>query len=217
MSDDNSCLFHSISHCLAGQSADGGWSSVAVKAAEMRQLVAASILSLAASSASTAASASSSAVSAYLSSLPSVSSYAAAIGRSDVWGGALECAVLSEAFSCRIHAVDVESGAVLTFGSSGQYVCYLLFSGVHYDSLYCECECEAAGGRPRVTMFRLEDSKARDAALAAGQEARAAERYTSLSAFTLRCAQCGVAVRGEQEAQQHCKETNHTQFDEYRQ
>jgi len=86
--------------------------------------------------------------------------------------------------------------------------CYLLFSGVHYDSLYSE-----AG----VTMFGLDDGAARDAALAAGRASRASGQYTSLSAFTLRCLQCGIAVRGQHEAQKHCKDTNHTQFDEYKQ
>ena len=119
MADDNSCLFHAISYCVSGRSSDGLWGSVRVEASEMRQLVAASILSLAADSdpsarlpSTSSASASSSAVSAYIASLPSVSSYAASIERSDVWGGALECAVLSDAFGCRIHAVDVENGTL---------------------------------------------------------------------------------------------------------
>ena len=206
----------------------------------MRQLVAASLMSLSTStstsasstSTSASASASSSAVSAYLSSLPSVSAYAAAISRSDVWGGALECAVLSDAFGCRITAIDVESGAVFPFGSSsspspltGTYCCYLLFSGVHYDSLYSssgggggggggDTEAEAEPGRA-TTMFAVGDTAAREAAVAAGVAARLSGNYTSLSAFTLRCLQCGATVRGQLEANAHAKATQHTQFDEF--
>ena len=216
MADDNSCLFHAICFCLAGAAADGGWRSVQVEAAELRQLVAASLLSLSAASASPSSSSTSSAVvAAYLSSLPSVASYAASISRAEVWGGALECAVLSEAFGCRIHAVDVETGTLYPFGSGGSYACYLLFSGVHYDSLYSG----AAGSRPvaaRTTMFPFADATVREAALVAAEAARSSGNYTSLSAFTLRCEQCGIAVRGQQEANNHAKQTKHTQFSEYR-
>ena len=203
--DDHSCLFHSIGRCVSGQSADGGWRGARAEAAELRWLVAASILSLASGSSSS----SESAVSAYLSSLPSVESYAAAMAGSTVWGGALECAVLSESLVCRIRCVDVESGALYSFGSTGAYCCYLLFSGVHYDSLYSRTA-------DSVTMFGSEDEAARQAALAAGEAARSSGKYTSLSACTLRCLQCGVTVRGQQEAVQHGSDSNHTQFEEYK-
>ena len=98
------------------------------------------------------------------------------------------------------------------FGSSGRYVAYLLFSGVHYDSLYLK----AGDGRP-VSMFAVDDQAVRDAALAAGAAARLSGNYTSLSAFTLRCLQCGVIVRGEHEAKQHCELTTHSTFDELKQ
>ena len=219
MADDNSCLFHAIDYCVSGRSADGAWRGVQLSAREMRQLVAAAVLSLDAAKSppdtadSATASASDSAVSAYIASLPSVAQYAAAIERSEVWGGALECAVLSSALNCRIHAVDVESGVVHAFGSPpSAYACYLLYSGVHYDSLYRD----AADGRA-VAMFNATDTAVRDAALAAGAAAKRAGQYTSLSAFTLRCLDCGIAVRGQQEAQKHCKETTHSRFDEYRQ
>ena len=119
----------------------------------------------------------------------------------------------SESFGCRIAAVDVESGVLYPFGSSGGYTCYLLFSGVHYDSLYCE---SAGGGRP-ITMFAVDDKAARDAALAAAAAARSSGAYTALSSFLLRCGQCGITVRGQQEARKHCSETKHSQFDEFKQ
>ena len=94
MADDNSCLFHAISYCLSGAAVDGGWRGVRAESGEMRQLVSASIESLS-TGAGQSSSPASSVVAAYLSSLPSVSSYAASMLRSDVWGGALECALLA--------------------------------------------------------------------------------------------------------------------------
>jgi ubiquitin thioesterase OTU1 len=43
----------------------------------------------------------------------------------------------------------------------------------------------------------------------------AARQFTDTQNFTLRCGICQMGVKGEKEAQEHAKQTGHTNFAEY--
>ena len=42
-----------------------------------------------------------------------------------------------------------------------------------------------------------------------------ARQFTDTHNFTLRCGICQIGVKGEKEAQEHAKQTGHTNFAEY--
>ena len=204
--DDNSCLFHALSVCVGGRCSPrfsgsaSRWTPLSESAASLRQLSASLLLSVASAPSQAPF------LAPFLSSIPSLPEYAEAIAHSSMWGGGLECAVLSAALGVVIVAVDVLSLRPFVFGGEQQRAVFLLYSGCHYDALTDD---------DGATVFSSADEWARLRAVQAAREARQAHRYVDLQTLSLRCAQCGGRLRGQQEANVHAKETQHTHYTEY--
>jgi ubiquitin thioesterase OTU1 len=142
--------------------------------------------------------------------------YCEYINRVNTWGGALEMAVLSEALQIEIVAVDVRTGNPYRFSDGGaSHSIFVLYDGVHYDALHL---VEISSGRIITRIPRrdgMESQPALQAAQAIASNLRAAHQYVDISSFTLRCGDCGKAIRGQAEAVAHARETGHTGFAEY--
>lgn len=127
------------------------------------------------------------------------------------WGGAIEVAILSRFYGLEMAVVDTLNAIINRFGEDknyGQRV-FLFFDGVHYDPLYLE---QSDGGIQ--TMFPTEDMEIYREAEQLAHEAKSSRQYTDLNKFTLKCMNCDKFLTGQAEAQQHAKETMHTNFGE---
>lgn len=63
-------------------------------------------------------------------------------------------------------------------------------------------------------MFEIEDAAVLLQAHQLATEAKASRQYTDLEKFTLKCRDCNAALTGQAQAQEHAKETGHTNFSE---
>ena len=137
--------------------------------------------------------------------------YVREICKSNVWGGAIELAILAEYYDCEIAAIDVESCHQYVFGNTSNKSkrIYLIYSGVHYDSLVDHMN----GVRQRT--FHPNDREVEKQALKAARLEQAKGAFTNVNKFTLRCSICKAGFTGALEAQGHAQQTMHQQFEEY--
>lgn len=63
-------------------------------------------------------------------------------------------------------------------------------------------------------MFHINDEAVYGQAEQLAQEAKSSRQFTDVNKFTLKCIQCDVHLTGQVEAQQHAKNTGHTNFGE---
>ncbi|XP_064606549.1 ubiquitin thioesterase OTU1-like [Liolophura sinensis] len=135
------------------------------------------------------------------------------IMKDDSWGGAIEVAILSDYYSVEIDVVDTQSARIDRFGEDKNYNkrVLILYDGIHYDPLVYE-PCDP--NRPIQTIFDITDDKILAQAMEIASEAKASRQFTDVSSFTLRCLVCQKALKGQEEAQQHAKETSHINFGE---
>ncbi|GAA5837480.1 hypothetical protein JCM9279_006766 [Rhodotorula babjevae] len=212
--DDNSCLFRAVGLVLAPSERDA--------AASLRQVVARAIQAdQASSSSSSGAEASYSA--AVLGRAPA--EYVETILRPSSWGGAIELAVFARHFGTEIWSVDVQTGRVDRFGEGDGYEQFALivYSGIHYDALtfsFAPPEPSTGAFPPPnldfdTTVFPRYQEHLLDAALTLVGQLRARHAYTDTASFTLKCGECGTALKGEKEARQHAESSGHTAFTEY--
>jgi len=138
--------------------------------------------------------------------------YVSWIQNPQIWGGGIELAALAQHFATEIHVVDTQSLRIDKFGQdlSCSEKAYVIYDGIHYDPLY-----EPTPTGP-ITVFPLQDSDIESAAMLLAANAKKAHSYTDLANFTLKCGTCGLGMAGEKVARQHCKETGHTNFEEFK-
>jgi len=186
---DNSCLFTAINFCMSGEVVDSQHSSF------MREIIS-NVVSQDAVKYSEAILGRSN------------PAYCAWIQGRDAWGGAIEVQILAEYFQVEIGVVDIMSGSITVFGEGASFPqrMYLLYDGIHYDSLQ--------RGSDSAAVFPPGDSQVREAAKAAADSARAAHQFTNTTGFTLKCLVCGLRMKGEKEALQHANQSKHTNFSE---
>lgn len=210
--------------------------------------------------------------------------YASNIEGGARWGGEIELLVLARLYCAHIHAIDIETGALLSYAPAAAPVptgaaererapsrhIVLLYSGLHYDAFVLRgapgtaAAYVATGASAAPSVFRLDtgnapgtdvslfpgDADAADMDADAGADSgaasvsagaapaavasdvsvrygvldkaravaaalRTAGGFTNTSKFTLRCASCGVTLRGQKEALLHCAATQHNNFEEY--
>ncbi|KAI9357001.1 hypothetical protein DFJ73DRAFT_213626 [Zopfochytrium polystomum] len=195
MADDNSCLFHAISHVF------GDTSTVA----ELRKEISAAVLADPATYSE-----------AVLGRPPAA--YAAWIQSPQSWGGAIELAAFAAARKTEIASVDVATGRCDRFGEGAGYsrAVALLYSGIHYDALVLRRDPGGGGGGEDVTVF---EGAARDAveeaAALLAEKWRKQKKFTDLANFTLKCSVCKQGLKGQKEAQAHAVTTGHAAFEEY--
>ena len=128
------------------------------------------------------------------------------IQSSNSWGGGIELAIFANHFSVEIASIDILTRRMDLFGSGSPQRVYILYSGIHYDALVSD----------ESTVFSPQDDETLNLARAIALEAFTAHRYTDTATFTLTCCDCGLAIKGEREAEAHAKQTLHHNFVEYK-
>jgi len=129
----------------------------------------------------------------------------------DHWGGAIELNVFSKYYSTEINVADVQSGRIDRYGENENYGSrvFLLYDGIHYDPMGLE-----ANGEIIQTVFPSSAYDMQFQALAIAEECKKQHQYTDLAGFSLRCLVCRTPLTGQTQAQQHAKQTGHTNFGE---
>ena len=64
-------------------------------------------------------------------------------------------------------------------------------------------------------LFATDDEVVMQKAIQFVQSENSAKKFTDLSNFTLRCLVCQIGLKGQKEAIEHAKQTNHNNFSEY--
>ncbi|RWS29878.1 ubiquitin thioesterase OTU1-like protein [Leptotrombidium deliense] len=129
------------------------------------------------------------------------------------WGGAIEVSILTKYYSIEIVVVDTQNVRLNHFGEDMNYQnrILLIYDGIHYDPLVLELFDE---NHAIQTVFPSSDANILEMALEVCHEARATRQYTDVQNFTLRCIICNIRLVGQQQAQEHAKETGHQNFTE---
>ncbi|XP_050432475.1 ubiquitin thioesterase OTU1 [Adelges cooleyi] len=132
----------------------------------------------------------------------------------DSWGGAIEVSILSNFYGVEIAVIDTQSGSISKFGEDKEYPhrVFLIYDGIHYDPLYLE---SPFGAGEIQTLFPKNDDRMLEAAQLLANEAKSSRQYTDVNRFTLKCLDCGCIMIGQTQAQEHAKQTAHTNFNEY--
>ncbi|KAG5452308.1 aminotransferase [Clonorchis sinensis] len=200
---DNACLFTSVLFCV--DNADGHQPmdikvvTNATAVAQVRELIASIVLS------------DPERYSEAFLGMPN-ERYCQCIQEPDRWGGGIEVAILSQVYEMEICLVDIQTGRIDRFGEDKNYRhrILLIYDGIHYDPL--------ALARPDTgkltSVFSTKNEQILWDAQALAAEARAQWRFTDTVSFTLICRQCQVPLVGQAAAQQHAKDTGHTEFSE---
>ncbi|OAV95604.1 hypothetical protein PTTG_06278 [Puccinia triticina 1-1 BBBD Race 1] len=153
--------------------------------------------------------------------------YTSKILDKDVWGGAIELAILADHFQTEICSIDVQTGRVDRFGQSHNYAnrIFLVYSGIHYDAITLspippeELSNQSTCFPPELdfdtTIFPSDEDSFLHAALQLVSQLRQMHYYTDTASFTLRCEICKTALVGEKDARSHAESTGHTKFGEY--
>ncbi|KAL5291700.1 YOD1 family protein [Megaselia abdita] len=134
------------------------------------------------------------------------------IKKSDSWGGAIEVSILSNLYGIEIDVVDVTNVIINRFGEDKNFGMrgFLMFDGIHYDPLFLQT---FSGGNP-MTIFPTEDEKVYKQVQEFAVECNQSRQYTNVEKFSLRCLQCNTVLVGQNQAQDHAKQTGHTNFGE---
>jgi len=127
------------------------------------------------------------------------------------WGGAIELNVLSRHYEVEINVADIQSGRIDRFGEDAHYKnrVFLLYDGIHYDALAME-----ENGAIAQTTFLTSDHNKQIEALQVAEECKKQRQFTDLAGFTLRCLICNTPLKGQTQAQEHAKQTQHMNFGE---
>lgn len=139
--------------------------------------------------------------------------YCAWILNENHWGGAIELSILSKYYGVEIVAVDTQNIRLNRFGEDLNYDqrILLIYDGIHYDPLMLE----TLGSPQQIqTLFQTSDETILQMALEIAREAKSSRQFTDVQNFSLHCLVCNVGLKGQVEAQQHAKETGHTNFGE---
>ena len=92
---------------------------------------------------------------------------------------------------------------------------FLIYDGIHYDSLYFE---KFSKPNVPITTFTTnsDDSPQLIAmALEMANEAKSKGQFTDVRNFKLKCIACNDAFTGPEEANKHARKTGHINFGEF--
>jgi len=195
MPSDNSCLFHSVSYCLAGYKARDH----SEYASELRKVIADNVSNNPELF-----------TDAFLGQKPL--DYQKFILQKDSWGGGIELSILSRFYEIEICAFDIKTARVNRFGEGERYkaMIFLIYDGVHYDALAMALDEKVE--MIDCTVFSSDDQQAIHKALEYVRREQTQRNYTDLNGFGLRCMTCGAVLKGQNEAQQHAQQTGHQNF-----
>jgi len=134
------------------------------------------------------------------------------------WGGAIELAILADNYKAEIAAVEIQSATVYYFGQGKGYKqrAYLMYNGIHYDSLVWNKDGEKGDDKNDVTIFDVSDDRVKAQAIAMAKELQKQKQFTNVNSFSLKCDDCSKAFVGAVDATEHAKSTGHRNFSEYK-
>ena len=131
----------------------------------------------------------------------------------NAWGGQIETEIFSQHFEIEICVFDVQSLRVYMYNEGAPRRCFLVYSGIHYDTI----ALNILGTAPEEDVKQFE-APIKDEILPQAKELcrKLQDRhyYTDPSAFKLLCKDCGTTCVGEAGATQHAKDTGHYNFGE---
>lgn len=139
--------------------------------------------------------------------------YAAWILSDHAWGGAIELSILARHFQVQIAAFDVHTMRLDRYGEDNHFptVGFLIYDGIHYNyvalSLSDSIDMD-------IFQFDSSDAYVVQKVRQLAQHLHDSKSYTDTASFKLTCMQCGITMKGEQQALEHAKTTGHSQFDE---
>jgi ubiquitin thioesterase OTU1 len=193
MPDDNSCLFRSLSTCLLGNDLDG--------MTELRSIVAAAVQSDPETYNEVV-----------LQKAPD--EYCRWIQDESSWGGYVDIKAISEYFQIEVCSIDVQNDIMQRYSEGAALRCIIVYSGIHYDAL--AFVPDGAGGDADFDQkqFEASDDAILEAAREIGRILMQRKYFTDTAKFAIQCGQCGWKGKGENDAQKHAMETNHTDFQE---
>jgi len=131
----------------------------------------------------------------------------------DAWGGQIELDILSQHFDIEICSIDVQSLRVDRYNEGVQNRCFIVYSGIHYDTIALSIQGLPPDADVKQFMQPLAD-EALPHAIALCQKLQEKHYFTDTSGFNLRCNDCGATLKGETGAMKHAQETGHTNFGE---
>ena len=125
----------------------------------------------------------------------------------ETWGGGIELSILSKFFHVQIGVADIQ---FLTFEYFGTYdkCIYLLYNNIHYDVFYKEENGKITG------IFNSYDANVKREIMDICMQLQSHEKYVDTAAFSLRCMQCQILLKGQNEVIEHTKKTGHINFSE---
>ena len=125
----------------------------------------------------------------------------------ETWGGGIELSILSKFFHVQIGVADIQ---FLTFEYFGNYdkCIYLLYNNIHYDVFYKEEKGKIIG------IFNSYDANVKQEIMDICMQLQSQEKYVDTAAFSLRCMQCQLLLKGQNEVIEHTKKTGHINFSE---
>lgn len=136
--------------------------------------------------------------------------YAEWIVKPDSWGGFVDMHILSQHLNVQICAICIRTLRVESFPNESPWQArvFLLYDGIHYDTIMAVTQAGKAG------IFNVKDEFSLNRAVVVAAELQEAKQFTDTANFTLQCQHCFALLKGEADAQKHAKETKHFNFQE---
>ena len=131
----------------------------------------------------------------------------------DAWGGQIELDILSQHFDIEICSIDVQSLRVDRYNEQAQNRCFIVYSGIHYDTI----ALSVSGQPPEFDVKQFMQPLADEAlphAVALCQKLQEKHYFTDTAGFQILCNDCEATMTGEAAAMKHAQETGHMNFGE---
>jgi ubiquitin thioesterase OTU1 len=138
----------------------------------------------------------------------SVDSYCRWILDPGHWGGYIEMGILSKRFDVEIAVLHIEEANLVPVnGCFARRRIYLLYDGIHYDSLVFR-----GFGIQEQKIVNCDDEKAQILAMEVVQLLKQSGAFTNENTMEMKCDRCGTVVKGKKGAEAHGKQTGHTSY-----
>jgi len=197
MGPDGGCLFHSVSYCLEKNNPN--------KVNQLREFIARKI---------------------QLDEMTynegilgkKPSEYAKWIVQPKSWGGSVELSIFSDEYKCEIVAWDTARKRPNVFGEGKGYRqrCYLIYNGIHYDTMVWNVNPDNPTQDWDVVLFDPDDDMMAEHCRQLVNISNQAGNFVDEYEAKLRCCVCGVVVIGNKQATEHGNKTGHASFDTFR-
>jgi len=142
--------------------------------------------------------------------------YCAWIQDSSKWGGEIEMLILSDHYKIEIAAIEIKSQTCYYYGQGKGYKerIFLLYDGIHYDAIVFSDDPDGndTTGVSDTSKFLAKDTEKYDQAMEVAKKAFQNHQFTDQSKFFLKCMDCDVGLKGQDEAMEHMRRTNHQNF-----